>query len=239
MSATTPDLFGQTQGRLGSGRLLVARRISGGEHVQAAHWDRPGIEATTATIVEAWRRAGWSVAAVQGWADALLPGDALLPPEPAAPAPGIDAPQSFAGLRRAATLKTNAPAQVDGNALWGLLAAHDALEAAAGEARPPGWLADYLAWAVRTFGERPDGRGCAAHLVKEAAEARDDPLALDEWADCLLLTLQGAWRSGYSFEGLIDAAGRKFRQVLVHRQWGPPDEHGACQHLPAGRDAAP
>lgn len=49
----------------------------------------------------------------------------------------------------------------------------------------------------QTFGPGPRSASVIDHIRKELLEIEQDPRALDEWVDVVLLALDGAWRAGY------------------------------------------
>lgn len=59
-----------------------------------------------------------------------------------------------------------------------------------------------------TFGEQ-SFNGALDHLITEISEIRDAPNDVTEWADALLLTLDGAWRAGHEPQAIIDAVHAK------------------------------
>jgi len=83
-------------------------------------------------------------------------------------------------------------------------------------------------WSEITFGE-DDGTGTAKHLAKEALEAAENPKDIMEWADCLMLTTDGAYRAGYSLEQLLEAVVKKF-EICKKRKWLPPNAEGIIEH---------
>ncbi len=86
-----------------------------------------------------------------------------------------------------------------------------------------------FAWSYTTFGPSEDGYGCAAHLAKEAEEVKDNPSDILEWADCFMLLVDGARRSGYSFQELMEAVEHKFA-ICQTRKWLPPNAEGVIEH---------
>lgn len=100
------------------------------------------------------------------------------------------------------------------------------------------WQRGIGEWGDATFPSHhaADGRplpaGPVYHLVKEAEELRlahelDEAKVPDEVADVIILALTIAHLYGFSAEDAVAAKMERNRR----RRWGPPDEHGACQHL--------
>lgn len=98
----------------------------------------------------------------------------------------------------------------------------------------PSIVQENVDWSNATFGVRP-ATAPLAHLKKEAAELFEHPDDLEEYADCGLLLFQGAALSGFTVEAVITAMHHKLQKNKA-RKWGPPDEHGACQHLTGGKE---
>jgi hypothetical protein len=95
---------------------------------------------------------------------------------------------------------------------------------------------DYIArqreFSMRTFGPGPRTGGVLDHISKESEEIRSDPLNLDEWADMIILAIDGAWRTGASPIAIIDAVKAKLtrNEARVWPDWrqGSPDK--AIEH---------
>lgn len=64
-------------------------------------------------------------------------------------------------------------------------------------------------FSLRTFGPGPRTEGICAHIRKELAEVEAAPLDLEEWADVVLLALDGAWRAGHEPEDIARAIAAK------------------------------
>ena len=87
---------------------------------------------------------------------------------------------------------------------------------------PPAIDAEHIAhqreWSIRTFGPGTRTEGVLDHIAKELDEIRAAPLDLSEWADVILLALDGAHRTGATPQAIIDAV--KSKQALNEaRQW--------------------
>lgn len=81
------------------------------------------------------------------------------------------------------------------------------------------------AWGDETF---PDGtpETIVNHLCREVLELveKHEP---EEAADCFLLLLHHAHRSGYD---LLEEAKKKF-EINKTRKWGKPDKYGVIEHI--------
>ena len=91
--------------------------------------------------------------------------------------------------------------------------------------------AEHAAWSQATFGSDAtrDWTGPLAHLKKEILEIEDQPFDREEWADALLLLLDGARRAGFNAQGLMLAAEYKLA-INKNRVWQPPNEDGSVEH---------
>lgn len=91
-------------------------------------------------------------------------------------------------------------------------------------------------WSSETFGSDivcgPEAP--LAHLRKEIDEVLEDPKAIEEWADVLLLVLDGISRAGYSVDAVEHAAWTKL-DINRKRKWGPPNAEGFSEHTAEGR----
>lgn len=80
------------------------------------------------------------------------------------------------------------------------------------------YIESQLAWSMRTFGEGSRSEGICKHIEKELEEIRQDPESLYEWADVVILALDGAWRAGYTPEEIEIALYNK-QQKNFSRKW--------------------
>lgn len=101
----------------------------------------------------------------------------------------------------------------------------------------PWFIDDKFAWSLRTFGPEQRIKGVTDHIIREAIEARENPQDASEWADIILLAMDGASRSGISGAELIAAVHEK-QTKNVARKW--PDWHGmdpdqAIEHIKEAR----
>lgn len=85
------------------------------------------------------------------------------------------------------------------------------------------------AWSDTTFPVR-DPRACLKHLAEEVQETYDDPSDVVEWADCLLLLLDGARLAGFNTDDIYEAACRKL-EINKNRKWGQPNAAGFVNHV--------
>lgn len=80
------------------------------------------------------------------------------------------------------------------------------------------WVSDKIAWSYKTFGVGKRAEGVCQHIEKELAEIRADPDDVSEWADVILLALDGACRTGHTPGEVVDAIIEKQR-TNTFRSW--------------------
>ena len=91
-------------------------------------------------------------------------------------------------------------------------------------------------WSEQTFGPGTRLKGVLAHIRKELAEVESAPEDASEWADLLILVLDGATRQGILPQNVVRAYHRKMRENR-QREW--PDwrqfsEDEPIEHVRAG-----
>lgn len=90
-------------------------------------------------------------------------------------------------------------------------------------------------WSVRTFGpaEVRGPRGPLDHIRKEVEEVAADPYDLTEWADVIILALDGAWRAGHEpadiLRAVIDKQARN--EARTWPNWRTADPDKAIEHV--------
>lgn len=89
----------------------------------------------------------------------------------------------------------------------------------------------------REFSSRTFGPGCRTdgvidHITKELNEIREAPLDLSEWADVIILALDGAWRTGAEPQEIIDAIAAKQakNEARDWPDWRTQDPNKAIEH---------
>jgi hypothetical protein len=88
------------------------------------------------------------------------------------------------------------------------------------------WMREKHHWSLETFGPGRRTEGVCRHIEKELQEVRKAPGDLVEWADVLLLALDGAMRAGFSPEEIWMALQYKQNKNMA-RTWpapGPEDQ---------------
>ena len=68
-----------------------------------------------------------------------------------------------------------------------------------------------------TFGPSYGADRIADHILKEVAEVADTPDVLEEWADIILLGLDGAWRAGYGPREIAETICVRFADVALRQ----------------------
>lgn len=87
-------------------------------------------------------------------------------------------------------------------------------------------------FSLRTFGPGPRTEGCLDHIAKELDEIRKAPTDLSEWADVIILALDGAQRTGADPQAIIDAviAKQKRNEQRDWPDWRTQDPDRAIEH---------
>lgn len=90
-----------------------------------------------------------------------------------------------------------------------------------------------IEFSKKTFG--PDGRvgGVIDHIKKEIKEVETDPTDLEEWIDLIQLSIDGAWRSGYSAEEISSRLEYKLIKNGKRKwpDWRTIDPDKAIEHI--------
>lgn len=80
-----------------------------------------------------------------------------------------------------------------------------------------------MRWSTETFGPSSRLEGVLDHIRKELVEIVDSPGDASEWADLIILAIDGAWRQGIAPQQLLDAVWNK-QAINEAREW--PDWRG-------------
>lgn len=84
-------------------------------------------------------------------------------------------------------------------------------------------------FSFRTFGPGARSAGVVAHIRKECDEVEADPSDVFEWADIIILAIDGAWRAGHPDETIAAAVSHK-QAINESRTW--PDWRHANPNSP-------
>lgn len=90
-----------------------------------------------------------------------------------------------------------------------------------------------MAWSQATFGPGDRIKGVLDHISKELDEIAENPRDLSEWADVIILALDGAWRSGAWPQEIIDAivAKQTKNESREWPDWRTADPDRAIEHV--------
>jgi hypothetical protein len=88
-------------------------------------------------------------------------------------------------------------------------------------------------FSLKTFGPGARTKGVLDHIRKELAEIEEDPSDVTEWADLLLLALDGAWRAGHEPEQIAEAIKIKQAKNELRKwpDWRTSDPNKAIEHV--------
>lgn len=93
-------------------------------------------------------------------------------------------------------------------------------------------IARQRAWSDETFGPGPRTAGVIDHIRKELDEVADAPTDPNEWADIIILALDGATRAGITPQRIIDAVVAKHavNEARTWPDWRTADPGKAIEH---------
>jgi len=87
-----------------------------------------------------------------------------------------------------------------------------------------------MKWSFETFGEQ-EVCGVIDHIKDELLEVKENPEAIEEWIDIILLAIDGASRVGFSADDIINELERKL-QINTSRRWeGVEKGTSAIKHI--------
>lgn len=88
-------------------------------------------------------------------------------------------------------------------------------------------------FSTNTFGPGQRCQGVLDHIRKELDEIAKHPADLYEWADVILLALDGAWRAGHEPEQVAAAIARKQAKNELREwpDWRAADPNKAIEHV--------
>ena len=94
-----------------------------------------------------------------------------------------------------------------------------------------------MGFSREAFGPASRTLGVLDHIRKELDEVAADPGDVSEWADLILLALDGAWRAGHTPEQI--AAAIDWKQGINEKRtwpdWRGADPDKAIEHLKEGQ----
>lgn len=96
-----------------------------------------------------------------------------------------------------------------------------------------GYIERQMLWSLRTFGPATRTAGLLDHIRKELKEVEADPTDAEEWADIVILALDGAWRHGHTPEEVADALVKKQAKNRLRKwpDWRTADPDKAIEHV--------
>jgi len=89
------------------------------------------------------------------------------------------------------------------------------------------------AFSLTAFGPGPRTEGVIDHIRKELKEVEAAPHDLEEWTDLILLSLDGAWRAGYTPEEVAESITAKLakNETRTWPDWRTADPTKAIEHI--------
>lgn len=90
-----------------------------------------------------------------------------------------------------------------------------------------------IAFSLKAFGPGARTEGVVDHICKELKEVLAAPHDLEEWTDLILLSLDGAWRAGYTPEEVADSVTAKLakNEARTWPDWRTADPTKAIEHI--------
>lgn len=88
------------------------------------------------------------------------------------------------------------------------------------------------AFSLKTFGPGARTKGVLNHIREELDEIEKTPDDITEWADVIILALDGAWRAGFEPQQIIDAviAKQRMNEGRVWPNWQDFPEDQPINH---------
>lgn len=88
-------------------------------------------------------------------------------------------------------------------------------------------------FSLNSFGPGHRTAGVIDHIRKELREIEENPLDLEEWIDLILLSFDGAWRSGATPEQIVEMLQYKLDKNLKRDwpDWRTSDPDKAIEHI--------
>jgi hypothetical protein len=85
-------------------------------------------------------------------------------------------------------------------------------------------------FSLQAFGEGARTKGILDHIARESKEVAASPHDLSEWADLIILAIDGAWRSGATPAEVAAAIVAK-QTINANRKWPAGSEDEAILHI--------
>lgn len=95
-------------------------------------------------------------------------------------------------------------------------------------------------WSLATFGPGSRLHGVVDHIRKELREIEAEPRDLSEWADVIILAIDGAWRAGFEPHEIIAAVKAKQarNEARTWPDWRTASSDHAIEHVRDGEEVA-
>lgn len=95
------------------------------------------------------------------------------------------------------------------------------------------YLNRQIKFSRKTFGPGKRTQAILDHIKKEIKEVEEAPDDLEEWVDLAMLSLDGAWRAGYSAEEVAKALLNKLKKNEKRSwpNWRTSDPDKAIEHI--------
>jgi len=96
----------------------------------------------------------------------------------------------------------------------------------------------HMFWSNATFGPHNRTKGILEHLTKEIEEVRESPNDASEWADLIILAIDGAWRNGLNAQDIIKALLEKQKKNSERKwpDWRTRSADEAIEHIRLGEE---
>src|SRR6185369_15581595 len=90
-----------------------------------------------------------------------------------------------------------------------------------------------IAFSYKTFGPGERTEGVVDHIRKELEEVLENPRDISEWADIIILAIDGAWRVGFEPQEIIEAVQNKLikNEKREWPDWRTAEPGKAIEHI--------
>jgi hypothetical protein len=95
-----------------------------------------------------------------------------------------------------------------------------------------------MRWSANTFGRTPRLKGILEHIRKEVQEIEEKPSDISEWADVIILAIDGAWRQGFTAHQICQALEEK-QLKNFSRVWNVQGDDQPCEHIEQAESGGP
>lgn len=90
-----------------------------------------------------------------------------------------------------------------------------------------------IEFSYHTFGPGRRTKGVLDHIRKEIKEVEENPTDLEEWVDLIILSIDGAWRSGHAASDIVRVmlAKQAKNESRSWPDWRTADPDKAIEHV--------